>query len=220
MPLGPSNEALHWYVTMLFRPFLRLPRILEEWDHRHLSTQHRWHLPSFLPRWAAVAAAIVLAIGLGGFSTVATAEAAVPGELLYPVKEFKEGAQLWFTRSPEGKVAKYSTLVKERAKELRDLATKGKTGPNLIALSRLEGHIEDVNRLVESNSEAEDISRDPEFQEKIEEFIIQQDLAELAVQGVLNSASEDIRPELQQSLELIQRSRQRVEAALEAIRQK
>ena len=53
-------------------------RVLAEWDRRHLPRQRRWGLPFFLPRWAAVAASVVLAIVLGGVGTVAAAGSSSP----------------------------------------------------------------------------------------------------------------------------------------------
>ena len=194
-------------------------RVLAVWDHRHLPRQRRWGLPFFLPRWAAMAVSVVLAIVLGGVGTVAAAGGAVPGDPLYPVKEIREGAQLWFARSPETKVAMYTRLVKERAEELRELAAKGRTGPSSIALARLERHVEDVNQLVEESIERP-ADGPPEIAPgllgKLQEVIAEQLSAEGVVQETLEEAPVEARPGLQRALEAIQRGRDRVRDALEA----
>ena len=194
-------------------------RILEEWDRRHLPRQRRWNLPSLLPRWAAIAAAVVLAIVFGGVGTVAAARSALPGDPLYPVKEFREEIQLWFALSPQAKVTIYGNLVKERAKELRELAASKRTESSSIALARLERHVSDVNHLLEADiaSTGTTAGEAPALQEKLQAVIDEQRSAELVVQEVMESASAEARPELQRAVELIQRSRQRVRSALEAL---
>ena len=195
-------------------------QVMAEWDHRHLPRQRRWSLPSFLPRWAAVAASVVLAIGLGGASTVAAAGGAVPGQLLYPVKELREGAQLWFAQSPESKVAVYSRLVKERAKEIRELTATEHTGSSLIALARLEGHVSDVNNLTGRQiglSGDASLAADSGLVERLKEVISEQKAAEAVVQKALQQAPAEVRPKFQDALKAIQAGRDRVRSAIESI---
>ena len=86
-------------------------RVMAEWDRRQQPRSPWLRLPSLAPRWAAVAAMVVLVVALSGVSTVAAAGGAVPGDLLYPVKEFREEAQLWFALSSEAKVEMYTKMV-------------------------------------------------------------------------------------------------------------
>lgn len=195
-------------------------RVLAEWDRRHLPRERRWGIPFFLPRWAAVTASVVLAIVLGGVGTVAASGGAVPGDPLYPVKEIREEAQLWFALSPEAKVAMYNRLVKERVRELREVAQRGETGLIPIALARLESHVQDVNQLVEENVEGAGdgpLPIDPGLLEKLQEVVGEQRSAEGVVQETLEQAPVQARPGLQRALEAIQRGRERVRNALEAV---
>ena len=95
-------------------------RVLAEWDRQHQPRSWNLRLPSVLPgsalfpRWAFAAAILVLALALGGLGTNTAAANTVPGDILYPVKELREGVELWFARSPEAKVEMYTSLVKER----------------------------------------------------------------------------------------------------------
>ncbi len=57
-------------------------RVLAEWDRKHEPRQRRWALPSLLPRWAAVAASVFLAVVVVGTGTVAAAGNAVTGQPL------------------------------------------------------------------------------------------------------------------------------------------
>ncbi len=194
-------------------------RVLAEWDRRHEPRQRRWTVPFFLPRWAAVAASVVMAIVVGGTGTVAAAGGAIPGELLYPVKELTEEARLWMTRSPEAKVAMYTNLVRERVGELKELTAKGRTDRNGIALERLERHIADSDQVVEetignlrdSSSEVES-----DLQEQLQETIAKQQSSERTLRETLEQAPAEARPGLEHALETIQRGRERVRSALEA----
>lgn len=195
-------------------------RVLAKWGRRHLPRQQRWSLPVFVPRWAAVAVSVVLAIVLSGVGTVAASGGAVPGEPLYPVKEIREEAQLWFARSPEAKVATYSRLVKERVGELRELAAKGRTDSSPIALARLEAHVAGASQLVEERIEQSADGRSmvtPALREKLQEVLIQQQSAEAVLQETLREAPSEARPGLQRALQVMQRGQDRVHAALDAL---
>ena len=91
--------------------------VLSEWDRQHQPRRQRWSFSLFAPRWAMATAAAVLTVMvlIGGAGTAAAAHDAIPGTILYPVKQLEEEARLWITRSPEVKVARYGDLVRERA---------------------------------------------------------------------------------------------------------
>ena len=125
-------------------------RVLAEWDRAQVKSSRRWNLPSLMPRWAAVSIFLVLAIALGGTGTVAASGGAIPGDTLYPVKEFREETQLWFARSPEARVATSTRFVRERLEELRALTAAGETTRTSVALDRLEGHVNRINREVDT----------------------------------------------------------------------
>ena len=81
-------------------------RVMSEWDRQHQPSRWTLSIPSFLsgwtlsPRVAFATAILVLALTLGGLGTNTAAANTVPGDVLYPVKEFREGVQLWFARVP------------------------------------------------------------------------------------------------------------------------
>ncbi|MFQ5860633.1 MAG: DUF5667 domain-containing protein [Dehalococcoidia bacterium] len=204
-------------VPATVRTRIRL-RILAEWDRQHQPRDQRWSLPGVLPRSVAVAASVLLVLVLSGLGTVAAAGGAVPGDPLYPVKEFREGAQLWLARSPEAKLAMYSRLVRERVEELRELTATGRTGPSSIALARLERHVTDVSQLLEGRVQPTtdgQLARDSGFLENLQEAVTKQQAAESLLQDTLDQAPAEARPGLRRALEAIQESRERVRAALE-----
>jgi Domain of unknown function (DUF5667) len=130
-------------------------RVLEHWDHTHAPKQScPWAIPAFPIPWAAVlvlavSATIILA---GGASTVMAAEDSVPGTSLYPVRELREEATLWLTRSPEEKVAVYARFVEERTEEIMRLAWTGERDPAAVAVARLEQRFSAVDQLTEATS--------------------------------------------------------------------
>ena len=197
-------------------------RMLVEWDRRYQRRRWSWHVPIFLPRWAAVAASVVLVVALSGIGSVAAAGGAVPGDPLYPVKEFREAAQLWFTRSPEARVAMYNRLVKERVEEVRTLAAREQTRSNAIslALRRLDSHLTALNALVDENVHrrtAGPPAADSDFLEELREVVTGQKSAEGVLKGTLDQVPTEARGGLLSALEAIQQARERVGAALEAV---
>jgi hypothetical protein len=163
---------------------------------------------------------VVLAIVLGGAGAVTAASGAIPGDSLYPVKEVREGAQLWLARSPEAKVAIYSRLVEERVEELREVMAAGRTRSSFIAVERLEGHVADVNQLVEESiRQPADGSPaiSPGLVTQLQEVVAGQRLVEGILQQTLERAPAEARPGLQRALEAIQGGKARVRAALEAV---
>ncbi|MCC6237777.1 MAG: hypothetical protein IT299_09420 [Dehalococcoidia bacterium] len=75
-------------------------RLLDAADAARVAAARRrprwWSLP--LLRLAATVAAVVLALGVGGFAAVDAAEETIPGDALYPVKEASENVRLFFAR--------------------------------------------------------------------------------------------------------------------------
>lgn len=194
--------------------------VLAAWDERAARSQGRrwrWSLPKLLPRWAAVAVSLLLAAGIGGTGTLTASASAIPGDILYPVKELREEARLWFNRSPEERVAIYSDLVRERAAELVRQTSIGRTRASGVAVSRLEDHLAELDQL------AELLGAPAPAREGLEEALadsaaVQQE-ALRALQQALPAATVDARPGIERALEAIQRARERVDSALDALRQ-
>ena len=197
-------------------------RVLDEWDRRHQPRRWGWPSSTFPLRWAAVATTIVMALFLSGGGIVVASGGAVPGDLLYPVKEAREAAQLWFARSPEAKVSTYSSLVHERAEELRELALSERPahGPIDRGVERLHQHLTDLNELVER-----EVLRpvdgtapaDVKLLEELQEAISEGRAAEELLQSTLLQAPPAARPGLERALEAIQTARDRVRSAVEAV---
>ena len=203
-------------------------RVLAEWDRRHQPRRWNWRLPllfprlALFPRWAFVAASLVLALALGGLGTNTAAANTVPGDALYPVKEFRESVQLWFARSPEAKVEMYTTLVKERVEEVKKMAAREQADLDAIsdALARMEGHLSALSMVVESkltDRPGEEV--DLGLVEALQKSITAQDTAE----GVLTKALDEVpavaRPGFNNALKAIQLAQERVDFALEAVGQ-
>ncbi|PKB78443.1 MAG: hypothetical protein BZY88_18575 [SAR202 cluster bacterium Io17-Chloro-G9] len=200
-------------------------RVMGEWDRRQ-QPRRPWLRFSFMaPRWVAVAASIVLVVALSSVSTVAAAGGAVPGDFLYPVKELREEAQLWFAWSSEAKVEMYTRLVKERAQEVRDLASpekdrseKDRSGAISQALDRLDKHLAALDAVVQEKLRRGQAApeMDPDFLEALSRVIEEQQSVSITLNESLAQAPPDARSDLGDSLKAIQQAQERVRAALEA----
>lgn len=195
-------------------------RVLAEWDRARVKSSRRWNLPSLMPRWAAVSIFLVLAIALGGTGTVAASGGAIPGDTLYPVKEFREETQLWFARSPEARVATSTRFVRERLEELRALTAAGETTRTSVALDRLEGHVNRINREVDTmfkQAGGPPTQTDIHLLDSLKNVMANQQLAESLIKDFVIEAPPETLLALHRDLEAIQGGRKRVQDALEAI---
>lgn len=200
-------------------------RVLGHWDRTHALKQRRPQVaPAFSLPWAAVMVLAILAgiVLVGGASTAMAAEDSVPGASLYPVKEIREEARLWLTRSPEEKVAVYTRFVEERTREIRRLAGIEESGPAAVAVARLEQHISAVEQLTEEDAPSHGGS-EPSANEAIitalENALAEQAAANTVIQETLGQAPDEAYPCLQHTLQVIQRARSQVRSALEAVGQ-
>ncbi|MDA1128602.1 MAG: DUF5667 domain-containing protein [Chloroflexi bacterium] len=203
-------------------------RVMSEWDRQHQPSRWNLRIPSFLSGWAlsprvAFATAIlVLALTLGGLGTTTAAANTVPGDVLYPVKEFREGVQLWFARSPEAKVEMYTSLVKERVDEVSKIAAQDQADVAAIsdALARMEGHLTALNSVVDSNvTDSGAGADDSGFVKALQESIGDQDAAGGLLIEALDRVPEDVRPAFTNALNAIQSAQDRVHSALETVGQ-
>ena len=81
-------------------------------------------------RWA-TALAIVLALIITSTGTVAASAGSLPGETLYPVKRFVEGAQ-WRLASGDKRPALHIKFAETRLSEIESLAEAGHIPPGLV----------------------------------------------------------------------------------------
>ncbi|MCH7842784.1 MAG: hypothetical protein IID01_08475 [Chloroflexi bacterium] len=200
-------------------------RVLAEWDRRRQPKQWDWRIPSLLPRlalfprWAFVAASLVLVLALGGLGTDTAAANAVPGDVLYPVKEFRESVQLWFARSPEAKVEMYTSLVKKRVEEVKKIAAQQQADLDALsdALARMEGHLAALNIVVENKLAGRVAGEvDVGFVTALQKSMSEQGTAGGSLEKALEEVPAAARPDLDNALKAIQLARERVDSALEA----
>ena len=196
-------------------------RVMGAWDQQHRRHRAGGGIFSIFPRFAAVAASLILVVALSGAGTVAASGGAVPGEALYPVKELREAAALWFARSPEAKVEMYTRLVKERVEEVRELAAKEEASSNTIshALERLEGNLAALHAVMNvevQRQQAEAVGPNPKFIEALEEAADGQQSVHAILKETLDGAPEQAQPGVGAALNAIQQAQESVRAAVEA----
>ena len=196
-------------------------RVMAEWDRRPRPRHWTFPVPLFSLRTATVAASVVLAVALSGVGTVAAAGGAVPGDRLYPVKELREETQLWFARSPEAKVEMYTHLVKQRAREVQELAAQEEARSLAIslALDRMSRHLAALNTVVEERSRQQRVDPttiDAGFLEALQHSAQGQQSAQVALEETLAEAPSKDQPGLGAALDAIQLAQERVRAAAEA----
>lgn len=203
-------------------------RVMAGWDRRQEPKRWNIHIPSpfpslaLFPRWAFVAASLVLVLVLGGLGTNSAAADTVPGDILYPIKEFREAAQLWFARSPEAKVEMYTSLVKERVDEVKKASAREQADLHAIsdALARMEGHLTALNAVVENklaDSAAEEV--DLGFVEALQRSASEQDTVGGLLEKALDEVPAEARPNFSDALKAIRSAQDRVDSALEAVGQ-
>ena len=193
--------------------------VLQQWDKIHAPKRRTWSLPLFTPRWAAMAAALVVALMLGGSGTVFAAGYSVPGDALYPVKQVREEVQLWLTWSPEAKVEMYTSLVNQRADEIRALAAAGRVSSVGIAADRLGDHVTSVSALA-SQSTGPDrgtSAPSPGMIDRLQSSATAQQAAASIIQNMLDQAPAETRRDLLSALDAITQAQDRVEAAQRAL---
>ncbi|MFQ6026933.1 MAG: DUF5667 domain-containing protein [Dehalococcoidia bacterium] len=219
-----SAPALGFRMTREAKTQTRL-RVMAEWDRRHAPHQ-RWSLASlmpklgFAPRWAMATAVLVLALTLGGAGTVAAAQESVPGNSLYPVKELREEARLWFARSAEEKATIYTSLVQERAQELQELAFQGASNNASVAIARLEDHISEAHQLTPKVSLSPGNDAPPvetSISHTLGQAMVELDGTADLLETTLEESGPSLFPCLSHTYKTIQQARAKVSRALEGI---
>ncbi len=93
----------------------------------------------WVPRWAAVAASVLLIVLVAGTGTVAASVNSLPGDPLYSVKLATEEVQLAFTFSDTAKTELLAKFAGRRAEEMARIAEKGDPQKVQELSTRLEG---------------------------------------------------------------------------------
>ncbi|MBE0480790.1 MAG: DUF4382 domain-containing protein [Dehalococcoidia bacterium] len=117
-------------------------RVMDKWSPQQAPTRPIWRIPAMFPRWAAVAASLIILLLLSGIGTVSAAGGAIPGDSLYPVKTGMESIRLAFAFSEMAKADVHIDLAERRAEEIARLAENER--PELIEATalRLESHLQ------------------------------------------------------------------------------
>ncbi len=142
----------------------------------------------WIPRWAVVVASVVLIFLLAGTGTVAASSSSMPDDTLYPVKLAAERVRLGLSRGDIKKARVNVHLADIRVKEIVYLAKKGDSRRLETALSRLEGHMEAIDRAIEANADR------PKVQEALTALkaLLEERMAEneAAIQGATNNTDD------------------------------
>jgi hypothetical protein len=139
----------------------------------------------WIPRWAVVVASMVLIFLVAGTSTVAASTSSMPDDTLYPVKLATERVRLGMSRGDINKARVNVRLADIRVKEIVYLAKKGDSRRLEKALSRLEGHMDAIERAIEANADR------PKVREALTALktLLEERMAEneAAIQGATNN---------------------------------
>jgi len=199
-------------------------RVMGEWERKQAKQWNFAGIFSLFPRMASVAVSLVVLVAivaLGGAGTVAASSGAVPGEALYPVKELREVAGLWFARSPEAKVEMYTRLVKERAQEVQELVAKEQASSSAIshALERLDENLAGLDAVINLEArrqQTEATGPNPKFLEALQQAADGQQSVQAILNETLPNALDQAQSGVGEALEAIQRAQESVRAAVKA----
>jgi hypothetical protein len=161
----------------------------------------------WMPRWAVAVASVILIFLVAGTGTVAASTSSMPDDTLYPVKLATERVRLGLTRGDIKKARVDVRLADRRVKEIIYLAKKGDSRRLNKALLRLEGHMEDIDRVIEANADR------PKVQEALTALkaLLEERAAEneVAIEGATNNTDD---PGILRRV--LERYRQRYQSAL------
>jgi DNA-binding FrmR family transcriptional regulator len=128
---------------------------------------------------------MVLIFLVAGTSTVAASTSSMPDDTLYPLKLATERVRLGMSRGDINKARVNVRLADIRVKEIVYLAKKGDSRRLEKALSRLEGHMDAIERAIEANADR------PKVREALTALktLLEERMAEneAAIQGATNN---------------------------------
>jgi len=161
----------------------------------------------WMPRWAVAVASVILIFLIAGTGTVAASTSSMPDDTLYPVKLATERVRLGLSRGDINKARVNVRLADRRVKEIVYLAKKGDSQRLDKALLRLEGHMEDIEQVIEANADR------PKVQEALTALkaLLEERAAEneAAIEGATNNTDD---PGILRRV--LERYRQRYQSAL------
>ncbi len=118
-------------------PWARLKGWIRQKTHPNPRKKEVFAMPSVV---FAILAALSLLFG-GGALTVKAADAAVPGDVLYPVDLAVENLQLALASTPDQQAQLHLAFAQERAAEIQQLIQEGRADQVEEAVQNLEGHL-------------------------------------------------------------------------------
>jgi Domain of unknown function (DUF5667) len=107
----------------------------------------------WMPRWAAAVASVILILLIAGTGTVAASTSSMPEDTLYPVKLATERVRVGLARGDVKKARVNVRLADRRVKEIIYLAKKGDSRRLNQVLLRLEGNLEYIDQVIETNAD-------------------------------------------------------------------
>lgn len=120
------------------------------------ATAPRWRTSPSRRRWLLKVAAVILATFVIGWGAVTSSAEAVPGDLLYPIKAFTEGAKFFLTVNQERKAELRIVFSAERLKEAVLKQRRGE-GLDRELLSEM---LEEARLAIEASAEFPEPTRD------------------------------------------------------------
>jgi len=145
-------------------------------------------LVSWVPKWVVVATSLVLIFLVAGAGTVAASTSSMPDGTLYPVKLATERVRLALSRGNISKARVNVRLADRRIKEIVYLAKKGDSQRLERALSRLEGHMDTIEQVIQANAD------NPKVQEAVTALkaLLEERIAEneAAIEGATNNTDD------------------------------
>jgi hypothetical protein len=106
----------------------------------------------WIPRWAMAVVSIFLVLLVAGSGTVAASSTSMPDDTLYPLKLATENVRLGLNRSDIGKARFHVGLADRRINEIAYLLRKGNVDRAERIALRLTGHLEAIQRIIESQA--------------------------------------------------------------------
>ena len=115
----------------------------------------RRKLTLFLHSFLVRAAAVLLVVLLGGWTTITASSNALPGDLLYPIKLFTERAKFFLTINQEDKVELRIVFSAERLKEVLKNYERGEK----LDRQLLQKMLQEASLAVESSAGLSELAR-------------------------------------------------------------
>ena len=132
---------------------LRMHEVLER--KARPSLWRKWNplraVPSAVPRFAAIAAVLTIALVGGGTGTVLASAGAIPGDALYPVKRAAERTQLAFSFTDSREARLSERFLERRVEEMESVADRGRERFVPELASQIERHAQRASTLASAS---------------------------------------------------------------------